>query len=70
MTRSRAYVALLAFAFWLVLFVTMLALQDRHPTALARCLDAANTPGPTGFATEVCEPLMPGYVERGVGVRP
>ncbi len=28
------------------------------------CIEAANTPGPSGFATEVCEPLMPGWVER------
>lgn len=32
-------------------------------SAYQTCLGAARTPGPSGFATEVCEPLMPGYVE-------
>lgn len=30
------------------------------------CLSAAGVPGPSGFATEVCEPLAPGYVHPPV----
>ena len=32
-------------------------------TPYETCIAAANTPGPAGYATEVCEPLAPGWVE-------
>lgn len=35
-----------------------LLLSGTPPTPYARCIQAANTPGPSGFAVEVCEPLM------------
>lgn len=33
----------------------------KPPTPYENCLLAANEPGPSGFATEVCEPLSPFY---------
>lgn len=42
---------------------------DEPPTPYETCLLAANTPGPSGFATEVCEPLSP-FWEEPITVRP
>lgn len=45
----------------------VVATHERAPrTPYQTCIVAANTPGDAGFATEVCEPLTPGYVEPKV----
>lgn len=64
MTRRQVVPGIFGATLLTAAFVGFVATApDRPATAYDRCIAAANTPGPTGFATEVCEPLLPGYVE-------
>lgn len=43
---------------------------DEPPSPYEACLLTADTPGPSGFASEVCEPLSPFYVDPVVLLYP
>jgi len=60
-TRSRVAVDLLAGGAVVAGALAFPSHRVTPRTPFQTCLAAADTPGPSGFASEVCEPLAPGY---------